>query len=147
MAEQFFLWGNSSEKQTNKVLDNFYNDLAYRRQKKQDITIKISRTKKNVTTKQHKYIWGVFIPHTLKAMQELGNELTKEECYLFMKERLGFTKTVTIKIKDKEVERIVYETLSRKGDKDRANEFIDKGIRWVAEWLNTAVPLPIERGI
>lgn len=147
MAEQFFLWQNDAEKQKNRVLDNFYNYLVYLQKKEIDITLTVAKTKKDVTSKQHKYIWGVVLEHGLKGMHDLGNEITKKEFYLFLKERLGFAKKVIIKIKDKVVERLQYETLSRKGDIERAIEFIDKAIRWIAEWLNVIVPEPNERGL
>ena len=139
---KYFIWKNETEKNNNKVLDNFHNHYTALHNNKQDITLTICKTKASPTNAQHKYIHGVIVPLCKKGFYDLGYNLTTSSTYTSLKEATGFCKYKEIEIDKKIIVIKKYQTLSKKANIELAIEFIEKCIILADEWMGIKIPPP-----
>lgn len=105
--------------------------------KNKEIILSIELRSKKRSTPQNSYYWGVVIPLVQHAINDLGNEFSKEETHEFLKAKFNY-KEVEIT----EGHYIDVPQSTTKLDTTGFNEYIEKVQRFGSEMLNIYIPDP-----
>lgn len=105
-----------------------------------DVMLTIEQKRKKRTNSQNAYYWGVCIPLIQEAMNDLGNEFTKEETHEFLKARFNYKE---IELKDGYFFDMPIST--SKLNTIQFNEYIETIIRFAADMLGVIIPPPNEQ--
>lgn len=112
------------------------------------VEVVIKRARKQRSSAQNAYYWGVVVPYVLRAFIDLGNPLTEgnkddhELIHQFLKDRfLRNGEQIT------DADGVVYDLSSSttRATTVEFMEYIDRIISFAAESLNCAIPAPNEQ--
>lgn len=110
----------------------------------EDICVEIKKAKKEASSRQRGYLWGVVYPCILDGLKELGNEdfIDTAEVHEFMKLQTKHYERIETIINNKKVVTLKFKSIGQIGKLDETMEYIDKCIRWAGEWLGVTIPEP-----
>lgn len=107
-----------------------------------EITITIQRKKKERSSQQNRYYWGVIIELIHHAIREAwGEPLSKDEIHDMM--RTKYCHIEAVKGETGEIMVIPKSTTSL--STHEAEEYFELCRNWAAEWLGIEIPLPNEQ--
>lgn len=109
--------------------------------KGKEVTINISEKKKQKSSPQNKYYWGVIIPIVQEGMREIGEPIDKSRVHDMLKGMFLYEEVVN---KDSgEILKVPrdFKDLST----IEFSEYKDNIQQWAAEWLHIVIPNPNEQ--
>ena len=105
-----------------------------------DITI--GAAKKNRSSPQNRYWWGVVVKHVRTRFKELGHTLDEDEVHEYLKSRC---KVTAGKVVDEETGLVIdYVKSTTKLSTSEFMELVADTQQWSAEILNISIPDPTE---
>lgn len=113
---------------------------AIRRMEGKRLVVKISEPKKQRSSPQNRYYFGVIVPHVQQMFVDAGNNVGREETHEYLKQHIGKL-TMVIETPDG-LKRTVTRSSTELSTKD-AEEYFEKIRAWAAEF-GCQIPLPNE---
>ena len=105
-----------------------------------EITIK--EVKKAPTDSMRKYYWKIVVSMVKERLKELGNNFDEEMTHEFLKDQTNFYNMESIVVKNKELFKKKYKSISFKGEVKETLEYFELIKQWCAENLDLVIPDP-----
>lgn len=118
--------------------------------KKTHIVVTVKKRRKQRSSPQNRYYWGVLLPHVLRGFIEVGNgeliEGNADDLEAMHRLMMQMHLRNGVTISDAHQQAIELPPSTTRNTTTEQEEYHDRIRQWVAEFLNYSIPLPNEQG-